>query len=113
MKPRKSKKNLVKNFFQIPRHTEIYISPDGRSISEIAEERRVEPIVRPIPCFAESSSVLCRRNSPLLSYRPEFSGNHIRYTIHESSVYRNPPLLVTKKNRKTKKHLRKSRRNKT
>ena len=67
-------------------------------------------IERPIPCFAESSSVLCRRNSPLLSYRPEFSGNHIRYTIHESSVYRNPPLLVTKKNRKTKKHLRKSRR---
>ena len=107
MKPRKSKKNLVKNFFQIPRHTEIYISPDGRSISEITEERRVEPIVRPI---TTSSSVLCRRNSPLLSYRPEFSGNHIRYTIHESSVYRNPPLLVTKKNRKTKKHLRKSRR---
>lgn len=83
MKPRKSKKNLVIrnniHFFQIPRHTEIYISPDGRSISEITEERRVEP-------------------------------NHISYIIHESSVYRNPPILVSKKNRKTKKHLRKSRR---
>ena len=77
MKPRKHKSR--KSHIQpIPLHTEIFVSPDGRSMTEITEERQVAP-------------------------------NHIHYSIHESSVYRNPPFVFTKKNKRTRKHQRKPR----